>query len=1021
MPDATARWRRVETLCDAALERDPEARAAFLAVECGTDDTLRREVESLLAHAPAADAFLDESVGAIAAGVLGEPGSGTGETDTGTGLVGRRIGPYDVVARLGAGGMGEVYRAHDTLLGRDIAIKVPPPALVADPAREARFERAAQVLASITHPHIGAIYGVERVDGVPALVLELVEGETLAEAVAAPRARGRGLEIGHALAIARQIVEALAAAHEKGIVHRDLKPANIKITPAGEVKVLDFGLAKPGTASASDSSPSPAVTIGDRDGMVFGSAAYMSPEQARGQAVDMRTDIWSFGCVLYEMLTGRMAFDGRTVSDHIAAILEREPDWTALPVATPAHVRMLLERCLKKDRKERISGIGVVQFLLDTTPAPVSADAARAVVLVASQPAWRRGATLALTAIAGVALGAALWNLQAAPSPPPLVTRFAYSLAEGERFTADDPHTIAISPDGTHVAYVANSRLYLRAMSESAGRPIPGTDLVGGVNQPVFSSDGQWIAFGTPSDNTLKRVAIAGATPVTVCASCGGGYASGIGWGTDAIVLANYTLDGDPATRGLLRISPNGGPPEVIVPMKAGERVYGAQILPGGETLLFTLRKGPGAAENPSTSRGDQWDTTQIVAQSLKTGARKVLLDRGSDARYVRTGHLVYARAGVLFAVPFDLRRVEVTGQPVPMVEGVSRSVGNSQWAAQFSISETGSLIYVAGPAASSPFQLDLGLISRSGAVTPLKLPPMAYRTARLSPSGTQLVIGTDDGRQAAVWIYDMAGTSAPRRLTFTGNSRFPIWSADGQRITFQSDRDGDLAIFWQRSDGSGAAERLTRPDQGVGHIPETWSPRGETLLFRSTRARAMSLWAFSAVDRKVAPFRGTESTVPTDAVFSPDGRWVAYAAFDPGRVSQPGRGSVYVQPFPATGAKFEVSRGLGEGEGGAYGGGRHPVWSHDGTQILFVIPGANRYAVAPVTTTPNFRVADPELITRSFLDSLEDPVRRFDIAADGRLLGVIGADQAAPGAAVSQIHVVLNWFEELKARVPTK
>ena len=906
--------------------------------------------------------------------------------------------------------MGEVYRARDTRLGRDVALKILPDNFASDPERAARFKREAQILAALDHPHIAAIHGLEVSGPTQFLVLELVDGGTLADRLT----RG-ALPVAEAIQIARQIADALAAAHEKGIIHRDLKPANIALTANDQVKVLDFGLAKAmesgagnreagsGNLANSPTLTSPAAMT--QAGMILGTAAYMSPEQAKGRVADKRTDVWAFGCVLYEMLTGRTAFPGDDVLDTLTAVMRAEPNWSALPAETPADLRMLLEKCLKKDRKERIADIAVVQFLLDTRSAPSTSDAPAIHAPVVVVPAWRRLIVPVGMAIAGALVGVALWSLRApGASPPTPITRFALALGEGEQFTGGGRQQIAISPDGTRVVYAANNRLYLRSMSELAGKAIPGTDLIGGAWNPVFSPDGLSIVFGTPFDNALKRVSIDGGALATVVAT-ESGYALGIGWSPDGIVFV------EPGSRNIRRVSPNGGTPETLVTRKAAEFAYGPQMLPGGETLIFTLAtaKGTGADTRGIRAGPSIWDGAKIVAQSLKSGDRKVLIDGGSDGRYLPTGHLVFARGGVLFAVPFDRRKVEVTGAPVPVLEGVRRSVGDATGAAQFSVSDTGSLVYVTGPANRTSAQLDLGLIDQAGGVTPLNLPPAAYDAARVSPDGTQIAVGSDDGKEAIISIVDLSGARSVRRLTFGGNSRFPIWSVDGRRVAFQSDRDGDLGIFWQPADGQGAAERLTTPDQkGTSHIPESWSPRGDTLLFRATKDRSAALWTLSMATRKMAAFGDVRSPVPTDAVFSPDGRWVAYAAQT---TTDQERGAVYVQPFPATGAKYQVAPG-----------GRHPVWSRDGQRLLFVVPGQNRYASVSVTARTAFSFTSPVEATRVFEDGLNEPVRSFDIMADGRLLGVVDSVRTSLGvAAPPQINVVLNWFEELKARLPTK
>jgi eukaryotic-like serine/threonine-protein kinase len=451
-----------------------------------------------------------------------------------------------------------------------------------------------------------------------------------------------------------------------------------------------------------------------------------------------------------------------------------------------------------------------------------------------------------------------------------------------------------------------------------------------------------------------------------------------------------------------MRVSPNGGRPEALVSVKNGEVVYGPQVLPGGEWLLFTIA---------TANTKDGWDKAQIVVQSLKTAERKTLVSGGSDGRYVPTGHIVYALGGVLFAVPFDLRHLNVTSGPVPIVEGVSRSNSGTSGVAHFSVSSTGSLVFVPGPALTSSAQLDLAVIDRNGTSQPLRLPPGPYEYPRLSPDGKRIAFGSDDGKEAIVWIYDLSGVTSIRRLTLVGRNRVPVWSADGERVAFQSDRDGDLGIFWQRADGTTAAERLTRPDKDTAHVPESSSPDGKTLLFSVAKGSSYSVAALSLPDKKMTPFGGIQSALPPSATFSPDGRWVAYSAGESGGV---GAGSLFVQPFPPTGAKYQISKTIGI----------HPAWFPDGKELLYGA-GAGQLVTVSVTTRPTFTFGNPvPLPLRSLIERGAAFERTTDITLDGkRILGVVAAGQnAAAGApAAPQIQVVLNWTEELKARVPTK
>ena len=600
-----ADWSRVKDVLHAALSRPPDERVPFVRDACDGDHVLREEVESLLAAHGQAAGFAERPAieGLEQLAVVGADADASHHPAI---REGDRFGSYAIKARLGSGGMGEVYRALDTTLGREVAIKVLPNAFLADPERHARLEREACVLAALNHPHIGAIYGLEDVGGIRALVLELVDGETLAERLV----RGP-LAVNEALAVARQIADALEAAHEKGIVHRDLKPANIKITAEGVVKVLDFGLAKASGsgAAAPDVRQWPPISVATHAGVLIGTAAYMSPEQARGQAVDKRTDIWAFGCVLYEMLTGSRPFVADGISATLAGVLKSEPDWNALSRELPATIRTILTRCLAKDRQRRLADISIVLFLLNESRDVLTASAWPLAKIVSR---WNRAVWAAAAATAAFAICAAVtWRIW--PVKPRLtVTRFSIGLGEGQVFTETGRRVVAISPDGTQIVYVANRRLYHRLLSEVQAKPIPGTEEPQlGIVNPVFSPDGGSIAFYAASEHALKRIAVAGGSAVTICPAT---YPSGMAWNGDAILFGQES-------RGIVRVPATGGTPEVIVPVSNGERAHGPQLLPGGQAVLFTVATGAGL---------DAWDRAQIVVASLKTAERKTIVSGGS-------------------------------------------------------------------------------------------------------------------------------------------------------------------------------------------------------------------------------------------------------------------------------------------------------------------------------------------------------------------------------------------------------
>jgi eukaryotic-like serine/threonine-protein kinase len=920
---------------------------------------------------------------------------------------GSRFGPYVIETLLGTGGMGEVYRAHDTRLKRNVALKMLPATSASDPERLARFHREAQVLASLDHPHIGAIYGIEESDGTTALVLQLVEGDTLADRVE----RGP-IPPDEALPIARQIAEALEAAHEQGVIHRDLKPANVKITPDGQVKVLDFGLAKlsetsgasesgrPSGREAATMSPTittPALMTGV--GVILGTAAYMSPEQAKGRTADKRSDIWAFGCLLYEMLTGKRAFEGDDVADTLAAVIRGEPDWSALPRHVPPAIIALLKRCVVKDRRERISDAAAVLFVL-REPASVGASIGLPESTAPGPSRWRRASAYLAVATAVAAITSAAWWMLRPQAEPRLVARFTIATPDDLRLLATVQSVVAISRDGTKIAYQTNRGVHIRSLSN------PNATLVstGGVN-PVFSPDGNWLAFYSSPERAIRKISVAGGTPITLCEVADS--PSGISWSGEHIVFGQ-------GSGGIMRVSEDSGKAEVLVTPQQGELTVAPQILPDGDTLLYTAAREEGGLQTWT------WDRARIVAQSLTSSRRVTLVEGASDARYISSGHLLYAIGGVMFAQPFDLQKWEFSGPRVPVVDGVRRGAASGATiqntrlfsAAQLVVSDNGTLVYVPGPSSPSGLRMQLVLTDRSGAITPLKMPPGPYYFPRSSPDGAQIVYGTDDGKEAAVWTHDLRGTASPQRLTFEGRNRFPAWSGDGQWIAFQSDRESDLGIFRQRADGTtGKAERLTRADSGVAHAPESWSPDGKVLLFSSTKGSEVTLQILSLPDGTVKPFPGVRSDRWPNAVFSPDGSRVAYST----RQDEP-RNSLYVEPFPPTSEKRLI----------ATGDAQMPVWSRDGRELLFVDParpdnGRIGFSRVTIDTRRGFAVSGPERVPRPF--NITGPgigrPRTYDILPDGKFVGVM--DEGAPGEATPRIEVVLNWHEELKARVPTR
>jgi serine/threonine-protein kinase len=889
-----------------------------------------------------------------------------------------RLGVYDIVALIGAGGMGEVYRARDTKLNRDVAIKVLLPAVANDPDRLARFSREAHVLASLNHPHIAQIHGLEESDGVRALVMELVDGPTLSEKLG----HGR-LPVAEALAIARQIAEALETAHEKGIIHRDLKPANIKVTPTGAVKVLDFGLAKTGDPSAPDLSRSPTMTIGGtRDGVLLGTAAYMSPEQARGQAVDKRTDVWAFGCVLYEMLTGRTTFPGGTVSDHIAAILARDPDWTALPAPTPSAIRRLLHRCLEKDPKQRLHDIADARIELDDALRQSPLVAGDEKVIGRSGSRVGQGWTLGIILVVA-AIGVVGWTLGRSGAPATrAVTQSVIALPPGMMLTDADFATVVLSPDGRTVVFAADaiigslpggttSQLYLRRMDGLKATPIPGTE---GATRPFFSPDGQWVGFSV-RDGPLKKIALRGGAAQVICDTPAYNV---ITWADDDTIVFTAT-----SGAGLSQVSANGGTPRVLTTPNRDqrERTHRApDVLPGGKAVIMTV----GTADITS------YDDARIEVLNLATRERRVLIRGGMNARYVSTGHLIYARAGSLLAVPFDLKRLEVTGPPIAVVENVSTDA--IMGLADFAVSRDGSLLYA--PGGANTHLRTLVWVDRQGRSQPVPGIRRSFGGVRLSPDGQHIALDLN-GATSEIWLQDMARTTATR-LVYGWDNAAPTWTPDGARVTFASNRatPGGDNLFWQAADGTGVAERLTT-NASATQIPESWSPDGRFLLFSQWEAASsFDLWVLSIADRKARPLIQTPAS-ESGARFSPDGRWIAYES------DQSGRFEVYVQAFAGRGRNRQVS----------IDGGMAPVWAPNGRELFY--RKDNKMIAVDVSTTLEFASGTPKQL---FEGSFAPWAGSYDVSRDGRFLMLQNEPQP-----ISQIILVQNWFEELKAKMGSR
>jgi serine/threonine-protein kinase len=942
---------------------------------------------------------------------------------------GTRLGPYDILAPLGAGGMGEVYRATDTKLKRQVAVKILPPALAADPDRLARFQREAEVLASLNHPHIAAIYGLEDADGMKALVMELVEGPTLADRIAEGP-----IPIDEALPIAAQVAEALEAAHEQGIVHRDLKPANIKVRDDGTVKVLDFGLAKlaetggagrAGSTSASDSPTltSPAAMTGM--GMILGTAAYMSPEQARGRSVDKRSDVWAFGAVLYEMLTGARAFEGEDVTEIMASVMKSTPNWAALPAEVPPHVVTLIQRCLDKDRHARIGDIAVARFLLSghailarasssasasaSAFAPASAAAAAARVPGAAATGWRQ--TLARPWVIAAVLGGLLagtlvgWFLPRRAAGALPVTHLQMGVSPADTLVSSNASArpsrtaMALSPDGRVVAFSGMrgnmsqgvvTQLYVRALDRADATPVPGTE---GATAPFFSPDGAWIGFW--ADNKIKKVPAAGGPPATICdVPPGGGL--GASWGADGTIFFGSFGSRD----GISKVPSAGGTPAKVTTGDSakGERLLLPHALPDGKSLLLTVL--------PS----NDWDTANIVLLSLDTGERRVLVQGGADARYVGTGHLVYMKSGTMMAVPFDYRSRQVTGAPVALIENVMQAMNaangsDETGAGQFAVSASGTLVYATG-GPFSPRQVSPVWVDRAGNnAQPIAATPAAsFLGPRLSPDGRRLAVAVRrvSPRGSDLWVYDMV-RGAPTRLTFAGTNGLPVWSPDSRRVVYGTSGTDADGLYVVNADGGGKPERVA--DAG---LLSSWAAATNTIAFLQRAPGVTGIWVLPMEgDRKPRLFLESRFTLQFPTL-SPDGRSMAYVS------SESGGSEVYVQPYPGPGEKIRVSTA----------GGFDPIWTANGRELLYRSAPRSGYGFfsAAARSQSPLQFDAPRLLFEARPGEYDAtaPDRSWDVTADGQRFLLMRPVESTDRP-VTAMHVVLNWADELKRLAPAK
>jgi eukaryotic-like serine/threonine-protein kinase len=872
--------------------------------------------------------------------------------------------------------MGEVYRARDTRLDRIVAVKILPGHLADRSELRERFEREAKTIASLNHPHICTLYDIGHQDGTDFLVMEYLEGETLAQHLL----KGP-LPLDQVLQYAIEIADALDKAHRKGVTHRDLKPGNIMLTKSG-TKLLDFGLAKlKQEVAPANVQLSQLPTANDpltAQGTIVGTLQYMAPEQLEGKEVDARTDIFAFGVVVYEMATGKRAFEGKSQASLIAAILEREPPaMSSLQPMTPPQLNRVVKKCLAKEPEGRWQA---ASDLTDALKWIAEGGSQAALPVTAARGFGALGRRAALLMLAGVVLGGiiaslAAWKLKS-PVPPggPPIARLAVVLSSGLQIAGLNFPAVALSPNGTQLAYVAakgsTQQLYLRALDSLDAKPIPGTD---GASAPFFSPDGQWIGFF--AQGKLRKVSATGGSLQTLSDAP---YGEGGSWGPDdTIYFAPSNIS------GLWKVAASGGKAQEVTKLDRNKGEFShrwPQVLPGGKAVLFTFWTGPG------------WEEGNIAVQLLATGERRVLVKGGNTGRYVPTGHLVYSRAGALMAVPFDLTRLEVSDGPPTLLGEIV-----SEWAegAHYTLSVSGSLAYVP----DSPQRLEhrLAWVDRKGSVEPLPTPPRPYENPRISPDGRRVAVQIEEAT-IGIWVYDLSRATLTRLTTPDASSQAPLWTPDGKHIAYRATRAGFRNLFWNATDGTGTEERLTAGESI--QTPSSWSPDGKLLAFTDqnpTTGINISVLPLEG-DRKPQLFLRTKTNLFSPA-FSPDARWLAYMS------NESGRNEVYVQPFPGPGGKSQISTE----------GGREPVWARNGRELFY--RNGDKMMAVDITTQPTFTVGSPRLLFEGRYETSPNFISGYDVSSDGQRFLMI--QPVEPEQPATQINVVLNWFEELKQKVP--
>jgi eukaryotic-like serine/threonine-protein kinase len=901
---------------------------------------------------------------------------------------GTRLGPYEISAPLAAGGMGEVYRARDTRLERTVAIKILPAQFSSDPVRKQRFEREAKVISSLNHPHICSLHDIGTQDRIDYLVMECVEGETLAK-----RLEKGALPLEQVLKYGAQIADALDKAHRSGVIHRDLKPGNIMLAASG-VKLLDFGLAKP-TATVSGITLTAATQMRPvtQEGTIVGTYQYMSPEQLEDKDLDGRSDIFSLGAVLYEMLTGRRAFQGKGQLSVASAILEKEPTpISALKPLTPPALDHAIRRSLAKEPERRWQNAGDLAGELQWIAEAGSQAGAPAPMIsrrkLREGVAWAAAALFVLTTIA-LAIGLVL----RAPRPPQPMRLSVEIGANATLYTGFGTSTI-LSPDGRRLAFVATGsdqkqRIYARSLDQLQAALLSGTE---DARSLFFSPDGQWLGFF--ADGKLKKISVEGGAAVTLCDAV---FGFGGSWGEDGTIVFAPDIRGP-----LLKVSSAGGMPQPLTSLDQQAKEVTQrwpQVLPGGKAVLFT-----------SNTHGADYEDANTVVYSMSSGQRKIVQRDAFHARYVPTGHIVYMHKGTLFAMPFDLKRQEVTGQPAPILEGVAAFPFDGD--AQFSFSETGNLVYMVGP---SGFQkVSIYWMDRQGKFAPLRETPGAYCCPMFSPDGKRLALQINDGRRFDIWVYEWERDTLTR-LTFGSGENYlgPIWTPDGQRITYASlSDDGDISeLYWKRADGTGDAQRLT--ETKGRKWPDSWSPDGKILAFDQLKSNSADSWDILTMTMEGNEKSGWKPSEPKPflsgpftynlAAFSPDGRWLAYTS------NESGNYEVYVRPFPGPGGKWEISTG-----------GSLPKWSRNGKELFYRTEDSKIMVASYSASGESFHADKSQLWSLVQFTDLGGSINDFDLEPSGKRIVVLRGSATGETSPVNKVSFIFNFFDELRRKVPT-